>query len=280
VSAHTLCPTGSVLGLISSYHFSMLLSLVGPYLPLPAQQVLQAFQPLINLLSNPASLAYTAYNNPTQIPGILVHTLSNVFGLLRMIDIGSLTDGVTDLFTDPSSKSLSDWWPLLVSGLAIWLSMRTVMSTLRVATGLFSTVFRYGSLFTLAISLFGWVTGGRNAGGNAPANGGGIGDIFSTLNNAVGGGQQAGFANMARGFAGEMADAWQKGQQESAGKAKRSSSSRSRKSKTPKAQPATDATGAGGDLADMAQKWVKEALWKATMGGGEGDKKTGKTKNR
>jgi hypothetical protein len=30
----------------------------------------------------------------------------------------------------------------------------------------------------------------------------------------------------------------------------------------------------------MAQKWVKEALWKATMGGGEGDKKTGKTKKR
>lgn len=259
----------------------MLLSLVGPYLPPPAQQILQAFQPLINLLSNPAQLAWTAYNQPTQIPGILVHTLSNVFGLLRHIDLGGLSQNVQELFSDPGSKSLGDWVPLIVSGLAIFLSFRTFLGTLRMATRFFSTAFRYGSLITLAFSLFSWVTNamtGRNA-GNAPANGnGGLGDVFGALGNAVGGGQQAGFANMARGFAGEMADAWSKGQKES-GKTKRSSSSRRSKATKAKAEPATEGAE---DLAGMAQNWVKEALFKAALGGGDDKKKagTGKTRNR
>jgi len=262
----------------------MLLSLVGPYLPQPAQQFLQAFQPLINLLSNPAQLAWMAYNQPTQIPGILVQTLSNVFGLLRTIDLRSLTDNIGDLFSDPGSKSMGDWVPLIVSGLAIFLSFRTFLGTLRMATRFFSTAFRYGSLITLAFSLFTWVTNamsGRNAGGNAPANGNGLGDIFSSLGNAVGGGQQAGFANMARGFAGEMADAWQKGQKESGKNRRSSSSSSSRKTKAAKAK-AQSATEGTGDLADMAQNWVKEALFKAALGGGDDKKKagTGKTRNR
>jgi hypothetical protein len=248
----------------------MILSLVGPYLPQPAQQFLHAFEPIINLLGNPAQFAWTAYNNPTALPGILVHTLSNVFALLRSVDLGSISETVQDLINDPGFKSLGDWVPIIVSAIAIFFSFRTLMGTMRVFTRMFSTLFRYGSLFGLAISAISWIMnaagGGRGgAVGNAPA-AGGLGDFMNSLGNAAAGGQNAGYANMARGFAGEMADAWAKGQK-STGK-RSSSSARSTRSKKTKTAPvdAQAGAGAGPDLADMAQNWVKEAISKATMG--------------
>lgn len=247
----------------------MILSLVGPYLPQPAQQFLHAFEPIINLLGNPAQFAWTAYNNPTALPGILVQTLSNVFALLRSVDLGSISETVQDLINDPGSKSLGDWVPVIVSAIAIFFSFRTLMGTMRVFTRMFSTLFRYGSLFGLAISAISWImnaaTGRGGAAGNAPA-AGGLGDFMNSLGNAAGG-QNAGaggYGNMARGFAGEMADAWAKGQK-STGK-RSTSSTRSTRSKKTKAAPVDAQAGAGPDLADMAQNWVKEAIRKATMG--------------
>jgi hypothetical protein len=197
-----------------------------------------------------------------------VQTLSNLFSVARSIDFYS----IKDVFTNPGQKSMGDWVPLIVGSVAIWIGFKSFLRTFSFAISMVTRLFRYGSLIALALSMFGWVTGqfnGNNRGAGAGA-GNPLQGLASGLGSYASGNGAQGLFDVASGFAGQMADAWQQGQK------KQPVNARSTKSKSSTRSGRKGAAQGEESLSDMAQNWVKNAALKAAgLEGvfGEGDAK-------
>lgn len=250
---------------------STLLSFVTPYLPGPAQDILHALTPLLNLLSSPYTLLYTLYNNPLSLISVLAQTLGNIFSLLRTLDY----QGILTTFTNPGEARWSDWAPLVVGVLTFWVAARSFMATFRNLFSMFGTFFRWGSIIAAIASIIGVFNGNvGQAGAGGQQNG--MQAIFNGLGNAAGlggngaNGNAAGLFNIntLRTVAGEVQSAWDKGSAQGSSRGKKRSSSSSRKTRSSTSNPLGAAGNANGNAAndpvDYATNWVKNALWKAS----------------
>lgn len=242
-----------------------ILNLATPYLPLPAQQILGALQPIIQLLSSPTHLFFTAVNNPQDLLRVVLQTVSNLFHVAQNLDFSA----GWKILNNPSEN----YGSVIIGLAAIYITMRTFLGTYRTFMSLFSPLLRYGSLIGLLFTAYGWFTGNQAQGAGANGN---IANVINGLgnmagNNAGANAGTAGLFNIAKGF-------WDEAQQ---GNAKKSSA---RKSKTASSKASSRNAATDSNLGNIAQDWVRDAVKKATgseqlvdmfMGGGDKKKKRG-----
>lgn len=175
--------------------------------------------------------------------------------------------------------------PLIVGALAIFLTLRTMMSTFRSGARLIGTLVRYGSLISLLVAAVGWVTGGQQQGGglanilgglasnnnnNNNPNGGMANGLFNMAKDYATGQQQQGAGNgvwdQAQGLFANVMEGQQQQQQKTGAKYNtRGNRQRAAAAAGSKRTPASNGGApADADLSDIAQGWVKDALLKAT----------------
>ncbi len=274
-----------------------ILSILRPFLPPQTLAFLTDLEPLLSLLTSPTQLLYTAYTSPSTFFTILRDTFSRLYTTYQTVDLSGNHAWQTAL-------------PFVIGGFGLYMAVMSVIRTFRSAGRLLAGLVRWSWLIGIVVTLLGYFMGAGNDRNGGQAQGGGVlGSVLNTLLNRGGnlpagvdwtsqastlfssvfGDQNQQSSSYTPKNKQQSASSWENLKKSSSSSRKTRSQSKGKAEADPLSNLFSSFTGGGGDdnpdgLGGYAQKWVKEAVLKASgldgLFGGTAEKEKDEGKKR